>query len=292
MVTAQQVQELREITGAGMMDCKKVLVETNGDIEKAVEILRERGISKAAKKSSRIAAEGLVDTYISEDKKIAVAIEVNAETDFVGKNPEFRDYVEKTAKLVADKNPKDLETLKDLEYEKGKTVQEKLIDLIAKIGENMNLRRFARIETDGFVEAYVHGAGRIAVLVEFAKGKEEVAQNVCLQVAAMRPEYTFRTEVPKERVEKELSIYLEQVKNEGKPANIADKIAESKVDKLFYGEVVLVDQPYVKDNAMKIEDYLKANDTEIKTFVRFEKGEGLEKREENFAEEVAKQMNA
>ena len=149
MITAKQVQELREISGAGMMDCKKVLVETNGDLEKAAELLRERGISKAAKKSLRIAAEGLVDTYVSDDKKIAVAIEVNAETDFVGKNAEFKEYVEKVAKIIADKNPGDVELLKELEYEKGKTVQEKLTDLIANIGENMNLRRFARIETDG-----------------------------------------------------------------------------------------------------------------------------------------------
>lgn len=291
MITAKQVQELREISGAGMMDCKKVLVETNGDLEKAAELLRERGISKAAKKSLRIAAEGLVDTYVSDDKKIAVAIEVNAETDFVGKNAEFKEYVEKVAKIIADKNPGDVELLKELEYEKGKTVQEKLTDLIAKIGENMNLRRFARIETDGFVQTYVHGEGRIAVLAEFVKGTDEVTQNVCLQIAAMRPDFTFRQEIPKERVEKELAIYVEQVKNEGKPENIADKIAQSKLDKLFYGEVVLVDQIYVKDNSMKIEDYLKANNSEIKSFVRFEKGEGLEKREENFAEEVAKQMN-
>lgn len=291
MITAKQVQELRELSGAGMMDCKKVLVETNGDLEKAAELLRERGISKAAKKSSRIAAEGLVDTYISDDKKIAVAIEVNAETDFVGKNEEFKSYVETVAKIVADKNPKDVEELKELEYEKGKTVQEKLTDLIAKIGENMNLRRFSRIETDGFVQTYVHGEGRIAVLAEFKKGEEEVAQNICLQIAAMRPEFTFREEVPKDRVEKELAIYVEQVKNEGKPEHIVEKIAESKLDKLFFGEIVLTDQVYVKDNSMKIEEYLKSNNSEIKTFVRFEKGEGLEKREENFAEEVAKQMN-
>ncbi len=292
MITAKQVQELREISGAGMMDCKKVLVETNGDIEKAAELLRERGITKAAKKSSRIAAEGLVDTYISDDKKVGVAIEVNAETDFVAKNPEFKEYVAKTAEIVAIKNPKNVEELKTLEYEKGKTVQEKLTDLIAKIGENMNLRRFERIETDGILKTYLHGEGRIAVLVELSKGTEEIAQNICLQIAAMRPEFTFRSEVPEARVAKELEIYLEQVKNEGKPENIADKIAQSKVDKLFFGEVVLLDQVYVKDNSMKIEDYLKANNAEIKTFVRLEKGEGLEKREENFAEEVAKQMNA
>lgn len=291
MITAKLVQELREMTGAGMMDCKKVLVETNGDLEKAAEILRERGIAQAAKKSSRIAAEGLVDTYLSEDKKIGVAIEVNAETDFVGKNPEFKEYVEKTAKIVAENNPKDIEELKELEYEKGRTVQEKLTDLIAKIGENMNLRRFERIETDGMVHAYVHGEGRIAVLVEFTEASEEVAQDVCLQVAAMRPQYTFRTEVPQEEVDKELSIYVEQLRNEGKPDNILDKIAQGKLDKSFFGEVVLVDQPFVKEASMKIEDYLKENNAEVKSFVRLEKGDGLEKKEENFAEEVAKQMN-
>ena len=292
MITAKQVQELRELTGAGMMDCKKVLVETNGNLEKAAELLRERGITKAAKKSSRIAAEGLVDTYISDDKRIGVAVEVNAETDFVSKNSEFRGFVSKVLEIIAIKNPKDVEELKNLEYEKNKTVQEKLTDLIAKIGENMNLRRFARIETDGVLKAYVHGEGRIAVLVELVKGTEEVAQNICLQIAAMRPEFTFRSEVSRERVEKELEIYIEQVKNEGKPEDRIEGIAKSKVDKLFYGEVVLTDQVYVKDNSMKIKDYLESNNAEIKTFARLEKGEGLEKREENFAEEVAKQMNA
>ncbi len=292
MITAKQVQELREISGAGMMDCKKVLVETNGNIEKASELLRERGITKAAKKSSRIAAEGLVDTYVSDDKKIGVVVEVNSETDFVSKNPEFKDFVSKTAEIIAIKNPKDVEELKKLEYENNKTVQEKLTDLIAKIGENMNIRRFVRIETDGILKAYIHGEGRIAVLVELVKGTEEVAQNICLQIAAMKPEFTFKSEVPKERAEKELEIYLEQVRNEGKPENIVEKIANSKVEKLFYGEVVLVNQVYVKDNSIKIEDYLKANNAEIKTFARLEKGEGLEKREENFAEEVSKQMNA
>ena len=292
MITAKQVQELREISGAGMMDCKKVLVETNGNIEKASELLRERGITKAAKKSSRIAAEGLVDTYVSDDKKIGVVVEVNSETDFVSKNPEFKDFVSKTAEIIAIKNPKDVEELKKLEYENNKTVQEKLTDLIAKIGENMNIRRFVRIETDGILKAYIHGEGRIAVLVELVKGTEEVAQNICLQIAAMKPEFTFKSEVPKERAEKELEIYLEQVRNEGKPENIVEKIANSKVEKLFYGEVVLVNQVYVKDNSIKIEDYLKANNAEIKTFARLEKGEGLEKREENYAEEVSKQMNA
>ena len=192
MITASQVKELREITGAGMMDCKKVLTETDGDMEKAMELLRERGIAKAAKKSDRVAAEGLVDCYISEDGKVGAIVEVNSETDFVGQNEEFKTFVMDVAKQVAEKNPANVEELLAQESitEAGKTVQEVLTDKIAKIGENMNIRRFERFESTGLVEKYIHGDGKIAVLVDFAKGDKAIAKDVCMQIAAAKPEFS------------------------------------------------------------------------------------------------------
>jgi len=200
MISAQLVKELREKTGAGMMDCKKVLTETDGDMEKAAELLRERGIAKAAKKSGRIAAEGLVATYVAPDKKVGSIVEVNAETDFVAKNDEFVEFVNTVAKIVADKNPANLEALMGTKYdESGKTVQEVLTEKIATIGENMNVRRFERFETTGLIESYIHGAGKIAVLVDCPKGESTLAKDVCMQIAAARPEYVNREEVPQER---------------------------------------------------------------------------------------------
>ena len=198
MITASQVKDLREKTGAGMMDCKKVLTETDGDMEKAIELLRERGIAKAAKKSGRVAAEGLVEAYVSEDGKVGAIVEVNAETDFVAKNEEFKTFVANVAKQVAEKNPKDVEELlaQDSIEEPGKTVNEVLIEKIATIGENMNIRRFARFESEGLVEKYIHGDGKIAVLVSMKSGDKEVAKDVCMQIAAARPEYVSREQVP------------------------------------------------------------------------------------------------
>ena len=291
MVTASQVKDLREKTGAGMMDCKKVLTETDGDMEKAIELLRERGIAKAAKKSGRIAAEGLVEAYISEDGKVGSVVEVNAETDFVAKNEEFKTFVMNVAKQIVEKNPKDLEELLSQESieAQGKTVQELLVDKIATIGENMNIRRFQRFESEGLVEKYIHGDGKIAVLVNMAKGTNEVAKDVCMQIAAARPEYVRKEEVPEERVQKEMEILKAQTMNEGKPEAIAEKIVQGRIGK-FYGEVCLVDQQFVKDPSIKVSDLLKQNDSEVVEFARFEKGEGLEKKEENFAEEVMNQL--
>ena len=264
MITASLVKELREKTGAGMMDCKKVLTETDGDMEKAAELLRERGITKAAKKSDRIAAEGLVYCYLAEDKKLGVVLEVNAETDFVAKNEEFRKFVADTAKHIAVKNP-------------------------ATVGENMTIRRFARFETSGLIETYTHGDGKIGVMVEFTKGTSEVARDVCMQIAAARPEYLNEAEVPEDVVAHEMEILKAQAMNEGKPEAIAEKMVKGRIGK-FYGEICLVDQPFVKNPDIKISELLKQKDAEIVRFVRFEKGEGLQKREENFAEEVAKQI--
>ncbi len=292
MITASQVKELREKTGAGMMDCKKVLTETNGDEEKAIELLRERGIAKAAKKSDRIAAEGLVTTYISDDGKIGVVVEVNAETDFVAKNEEFRNFVADIAKQVALKNPSNVEDLLSQKSisETDKTVSEVLTNKIATIGENMSIRRFERYETDNLLESYIHGDGKIAVLVEIENGTHELAKDICMQIAAARPEYLDREAVPQERLAKEMEILKAQAINEGKPEAIAEKIVQGRLGK-FYSEICLVEQEFVKDPDIKIGKLVADKGAKIIRFARFEKGEGLEKKEENFAEEVAKQIN-
>ena len=292
MITASQVKELREKTGAGMMDCKKVLTETNGDEEKAIELLRERGIAKAAKKSDRIAAEGLVDTYISEDGKVGVVVEVNAETDFVAKNDEFKSFVKDVAKQVAETNPASVETLLEEKSiaEADKTVGEVLTNKIATIGENMSIRRFERFETNNLLESYIHGDGKIAVLVELENGTPELAKDICMQIAAARPEYLDRESVPAERLEKEMEILKAQAMNEGKPEAIAEKIVQGRLGK-FYSEICLVEQEFVKDSDIKVGKLVADKGAKIIRFARFEKGEGIEKKEENFAEEVAKQIN-
>ena len=292
MISASLVKELREKTGAGMMDCKKVLTETDGDMEKAIELLRERGIAKAAKKSGRVAAEGLVEAYVSEDGKIGAVVEVNAETDFVAKNEEFRTFVMNVAKQVVEKNPKDVEELlaQDSIEEPGKTVNDVLVGKIATIGENMSIRRFARFESQGLVEKYIHGDGKIAVLVNMSKGDREVAKDICMQIAAARPEYLNEQSVPAERLEKEKEILKAQTMNEGKPEAIAEKIVQGRIGK-FFSEVCLVDQAFVKNPDIKISQLLKEKDAEVVEFARFEKGEGIEKKEENFAEEVMNQLN-
>ena len=292
MITATLVKELREKTGAGMMDCKKVLTETDGDMEKAMELLRERGIAKAAKKSDRVAAEGLVECYISEDGKVGSVVEVNAETDFVAKNEEFRAFVADVAKQVVEKNPKDVEELLAQESiaVAGKTVQEVLVDKIATIGENMNVRRFKRFETsDGMIEKYIHGDGKIAVLVNMTGGDETLAKDICMQIAAAKPEFIDRDSVPVARVDKEKGILKIQTMNEGKPENIAEKIVMGRLNK-FYGEICLVEQDFVKDPNVKVSMLLEGKKAKVVEFARFEKGEGIEKKEENFAEEVRKQM--
>ena len=293
MITASQVKDLRERTGAGMMDCKKVLTETDGDVEKAIELLRERGLSKAAKKSGRIAAEGLAASYISEDKKVGVVVEVNAETDFVAKNEEFRSFVADVAKQIAVKAPATVEELlaEESMVEAGKTISEVLTSKIATIGENMSIRRFERFETEtGMIKDYIHGDGKIAVLVEMENATEELAKDVCMQIAAARPEYLDRESVPAERVEKEMEILKAQAMNEGKPAEIAEKMVQGRIGK-FYGEICLVEQPFVKNPDEKVGKMVEAKGAKIVRFARIEKGEGLEKKEENFAEEVAKQIN-
>ena len=292
MITAELVKELREKTGAGMMDCKKVLTGTNGEMEKASELLRERGIAKAAKKSDRIAAEGLVYTYVTDDKKVGAVVEVNAETDFVAKNEEFRTFVANVAEQIAKQNPKDVEDLLNEKsiQESDKTVSEVLTNKIATIGENMSIRRFARFESTGLIESYIHGDGKIGVLVNLSSGDSELAKDICMQIAAARPEYLDRESVPAEVVAKEMEILKAQAINEGKPAEIAEKMVQGRIGK-FYSEICLLDQPFVKDPDIKIQKLVESKNAKIVEFARFEKGEGIEKKQENFAEEVAKQMN-
>ena len=292
MITATMVKDLREKTGAGMMDCKKVLTEADGDMEKAIELLRERGIAKAAKKSDRIAAEGLVLGYVSEDQKTGAVVEVNSETDFVAQNAEFRSFVEAVAKQVVLKNPADVEALleQDSIEESGKKVSEVLIDETAKIGEKLSIRRFVRFETtDGLIEKYIHGDGKIAVLVNLKGGDSNLAKDICMQIAAARPEYLNREAVPQERLDKEMEILKVQAMNEGKPEAIAEKIVQGRIGK-FYSEICLVEQEFVKNPDIKVSELLKQNNSEVVEFARLEKGEGIEKKEENFAEEVMKQI--
>ena len=291
MITASQVKDLREKTGAGMMDCKKVLTETDGDMEKAIELLRERGIAKAAKKSDRVAAEGLVTAYVSEDGKVGAVAEVNAETDFVAKNDEFRAFANDVAKQVAVKNPKDVEELLAQTFinDETKTVSEVLTNKIATIGENMSVRRFERFESAGLVEQYIHGDGKIGVLVELEGGDTELAKDICMQIAAARPEFLDREAVPQDRVAKEMEILKAQAMNEGKPEAIAEKIVQGRVGK-FYSEICLVDQEFVKNPDMKVSELVASKNAKIVRFARFEKGEGIEKKEENFAEEFMKQI--
>ena len=291
-ITASLVKELREKTGAGIMDCKKVLVETEGDIEKASELLRERGISKAAKKSGRIAAEGVVQAIVSEDGKVGAIVEVNSETDFVAKNAEFQNFVSDIAKQIIEKNPANVEELLAQESitHPGKDVKSVLIEKIATIGENINIRRFERYTSeDGLIAKYIHGDGKIAVLVNTKNADSTLAKDICMQIAAARPEFINRESVPAERVDKEMEILKAQAMNEGKPAAIAEKVVLGRIGK-FYGEICLVEQPFVKNPDQKVGDLLKASNAEVLQFVRYEKGEGIEKKEENFAEEVMKQI--
>ena len=300
MITAQSVKELREKTGAGMMDCKKALTQSEGDMEKAIEILREKGLAAAAKKAGRIAAEGIVKTYISEDSKSAGIVELNCETDFVAANEEFVNFATRLAEMAATTSATSVEEFVTEKYDAENTVSEALTALIAKLGENMTVRRFDKFNVaNGVVESYIHGGGRIGVVVELNCDSEntavlkEVAKDVCMQVAAANPTFLSRECVDTEALEKEKEIYRVQALNEGKPENIVEKMVMGRIQK-YYKEVCLLDQAWVKDGDKSISKYLQEKSKEvgspitINKFVRFERGEGIEKAEDNFAEEVAK----
>lgn len=287
-MSASLVKELRELTGAGMLDCKKALEACNGNIDDAIALLREKGISKAAKKADRIAAEGLADILIEGNK--AVIVEVNSETDFVAKNQEFKDLVKAILKAIIENEPKTNEDVLNLVVD-GETVNDLIVNKTAKIGEKLSFRRFSKIEKNDeqVFGSYIHMGGKIAVLTRLNGANEEVAKDVAMHAAAMRPSVVRREQVPQEEVEKEREILKEQAINEGKPAEIAEKMVEGRLAK-FFKEVCLEEQPFVKDGDINVLTYVKNNNGTIEDMVRFEVGEGMEKREENFAEEVAKQM--
>lgn len=303
-ITAKQVKELREMTGAGMMDCKKALGQTDGDMDKAVEWLRENGLAKAAKKSGRIAAEGIVAVDVSEDGKTASIVEVNSETDFVAKNADFQAYVEEVANQAVATEAADMDAFLSEAWlaDNTKTVKNALTEKIAVIGENLSIRRFEKVVTDGCVVPYIHGGGRIGVLVEAETDviNDEIKaclKNVAMQVAAMSPKYVSRDEVSAEYLEHEKEILLAQAKTENpeKPDNIIEKMIIGRLNKELK-EICLLDQAYVQDGDLSVAKYVEkvakengANVT-VKKFVRFETGEGLEKKNEDFAAEVAAQM--
>jgi len=303
-VTAGMVKELRELTGAGMMDCKKALGETDGDMEKAVEFLREKGLAAASKKAGRIAAEGVVTTLVSEDGKSAAIVEVNSETDFVAKNAQFQTYVADVAAQALASESVDMEAFLAEIWAKDTslTVEQMLSSQIAVIGENMNIRRFEKIATDGVVVDYIHGGGRIGVLIEASAevvndAVKEALKNIAMQIAALAPKYVKRDEISQEFIDHETEILKVQAKNENpdKPDSILEKMIVGRLNKELK-EFCLVDQVYVKDGDLTVGKYLEqvskevGGKVDVKKFVRFETGEGLEKKEDNFAEEVARQM--
>jgi elongation factor Ts len=289
-ITAQMVKELREKTGAGMMDCKKALQETNGDMEKAIDYLREKGIAKAAKKSDRIAAEGI--TTIKTEGNNAVILEVNSETDFVAKNEAFQSLVNELADHILKNKPATVEEAEAQTMENGATVADHIKAAIAKIGEKISLRRFAlKTKTDNDVfGAYLHMGGRIGVLAVLEGTKDEaVAKDVAMHIAALNPKYVSRDQVSAEEVEHERQVLTHQALNEGKPENIVAKMVEGRLGK-FFEDICALDQAFVKNPDQKVRQFLEANGATLREFVRYEVGEGIEKREENFAEEVMNQI--
>lgn len=300
--TAKDVKDLREKTGCGMMDCKKALTSSNGDMAAAIDFLREKGLAAANKKSSRIAAEGLAMAYTNDKSTIGAAIEVNSETDFVAKNSDFQSFVKMCGEIVMKENPSSVEELLKLKTEDDKTVECILQEKILTIGENIKIRRFKRFE--GIVGGYVHAGGKIGVMVKFESASKDISQNekfknfskdIAMQVAAANPLYLNVSDVPDDVVEHERKILKEQIVNDGKPENIAEKIVEGRIGK-YFKEVCLIEQPFVKDSSCTIKEYIEKFSKEIGanikiiSFVRFERGEGIDKKEDNFANEVAEMV--
>ena len=288
-ITAALVKELRERTGAGMMDCKKALTAVEGDMDKAIDFLREKGLAAAAKKAGRIAAEGVVGAYVSEDGKTGAIVEVNRETDFVAKTDGFKELVQKIAAHIVATKPADVEALLASELE-GQTVEALVTASIAKIGEKISVRRFALYEApEGVVATYIHGGGKIGVVVELKGGNAELGKDVAMHVAAANPSYLERSQVPTAELEHEKEVLSEQAKNEGKPEKIIEKMVMGRINK-YYKEVCLVDQEFVKDPDQTVGKLVKANGAEVLAFARFQLGEGIEKKQEDFAAEVMSQI--
>jgi len=288
MIDAKLVAELRAKTGAGMMDCKKALTETNGDIEAAIDYLREKGIASSAKKATRIAAEGLANIITNDSK--AIILEVNSETDFVSKNEEFTNMIEVIGNTILNSNVKTVEEALELTTVEG-TINDLIITKTAKIGEKLSLRRFEIVEKSDKESfgAYLHMGGKIAVLTIIDGNSEDIAKDISMQAAAMKPEYISEADVPEEVVIKERKILTEEAINEGKPQEIAEKMVQGKLAK-FFKDICLLEQPFIKDGDLTVGQYLKNNNSNIVKMIRYEVGEGMEKRSENFAEEVMNQI--
>ncbi len=290
-ITASAVKDLREKTGVGMMEAKKALEEAGGDFEKAVDILRKKGLSAAAKKAARVAAEGMIASSVQNGGKTGVLVEVNSETDFVAKNDEFQKFAKGLAQLVATQKPADIAALSQLTLD-GENVEAKRNALVQKIGENIAIRRFVSYETSGQIAVYLHG-NRIGVMVDYAGGDEQLGKDLAMHIAAANPQYLSRETVSADHLARERSVYEAQAKESGKPAAVISKIVDGKLGK-FYGDTCLLEQVYIKDpdGKLKIKDLLKKSgaNTTVNRFVRYQLGEGIEKKKENFAEEVAAQL--
>ncbi len=287
-ITAAMVKELRERTGSGMMECKKALVETNGDMETAIENMRKSGLAKADKKSGRTAAEGSIGAKVSDDGKTAVMVDVNCETDFVAKGEDFVGFINDIATTLLSSEVENNDQLQAMTLSSGETVDEKRRALIAKLGENITVRRFTKFVSDGGKAFYLHGS-KIGVIVDLAKEDGELGKDVAMHIAASNPEYLNEEAVPGEAVEKEKEIFSAQALESGKPAEIVEKMITGRIKK-FLGEITLVGQPFIKDDKMSVGQLLKSKGNDVIRFTRFEVGEGIEKKEENFAEEVMAQV--
>ena len=288
-ITASLVKELRERTGSGMMECKKALVETDGNIEAAAELMRKSGAAKADKKASRVAADGAIKVIVSDDGKSAVILEINSETDFVAKDDNFQAFADDVLTTVAQQKPASVEALSAMTMRNGESVEEARQALIAKVGENIQVRRFEMVESDNSIASYLHGA-RIGVLVD-SSADAGLARDIAMHIAAANPQFVDRDAVPAEFVEKEKSILIAQAESSGKPPEIVEKMIQGRLDK-FLAEVTLLGQPFVKDPEQKIEKLLATAGASVTGFVRYEVGEGIEKKVEDFAAEVASQLNS
>ena len=291
MGSMEKIKELREKTGAGVLDCKKALSETDGNVEEAVDYLREKGISDAAKKADRVAAEGLVNVMVNDERDSGLIVEINSETDFVAKNEKFQNLVKEMSNHIMVSDKEDVDSLLEEKWynDDNKDVNTVLKEAIANIGENINLRRFKKYTTDGFLHGYVHMNGKIGVLVEFVGEDNEenikIANNVAMHIAAKAPEYISREEISDEVINKEKKIYKEQMLNQGKPEHIIDNIVEGKINK-YFTQICLVDQEYVRDTDISVGELLEDANLEVEKFERYELGEGIETEEEDFASEV------
>jgi len=287
-ITASLVKELRERTGSGMMECKKALVETDGDIEAAAELMRKSGAAKADKKAGRVAADGAIKLMVEDGAKVAVILEINSETDFVAKDDNFQAFADQVLAVIARDKPAGVEELAKLQLESGQSVEEARQALIAKVGENIQVRRFQRIESDASIACYAHGA-RIGVLVD-STAESELARGLAMHIAAVNPQFVDKDSIPAEFVEKEKSILIAQAESSGKPAEIIEKMIQGKLNK-FLAEVTLLGQPFVKDPDVTVGKLLDDAGARVNGFIRYEVGEGIEKKVEDFAAEVASQLN-